>query len=71
MKKTMESPFCTYSFFLFSKLYDIAFNPIVPYDYLYEDVCREYGKYCDSAYNDETIVEYECMVNYLQSLPKP
>lgn len=70
-KITYEFPYCTYSFFLFSKLYDVTFNPIYPYDYLYRDVGIEYGKYCDSEYNDPDKPEYECMENYLHSITKP
>jgi hypothetical protein len=40
----------------------------IEYDLLYEVVCDEYGKYCDSKYNDPNNPEYECIVEYLYSI---
>lgn len=67
-KTTHEPPFCTYSFFLFSKLYDVIIPNQHAYDLLYYDVCTEYGKYCDSEYDNPNKPEYECMVQYLHSI---
>jgi hypothetical protein len=67
-KTTRERPYCTYSFFLFSNLYNVVIPNEIEYDLLYEVVCDEYGKYCDSKYNDPNNPEYECIVEYLYSI---
>ena len=64
-KQPRNRPFCDYSFFLFSNLYNVSFKPTKEYDLLFEDVCKEFNRYCDSKYNDEKKPEYECMVEYL------
>lgn len=70
MSKTplIDSPYCLYSFFLFSQLYNVVIKPDYEYDLLYGDVCREFGKYCNSEFNDDNEPEYECIVNYLNSI---
>ncbi len=65
---TPTRPYCDYSFFLFSKLYDAQFKPEYEIDLQYEDVCTEFGKYCDSEFNDDKINEYDCIVDYLKSI---
>ena len=60
----------SYSFYLFSKLFDAFYgnNRFIkdcPYDYLYEEVLGMYENYVKSEYNDEFKGEYECIVNYL------
>lgn len=67
-KTTREYPYCNYSFFLFSKLFDVIIPNEHEYDLLYADVCTHYGKYCDSEYNDPNQPEYGCMVEYLYSI---
>jgi hypothetical protein len=53
---------------LFSKLYDAKFKPEYEIDLQYEDICTEFGKYCDSEFNDDKINEYDCIVDYLKSI---
>lgn len=67
-KTTREWPYCTYSFFLFTNLYNVVIKPTEEYDLLYEVICDEYGKYCDSEFNDENHPEYECILEYLYSI---
>lgn len=55
----------SYSFYLFSKLFDAFYEINCPYDYLYGEVLRMYEDYEGSKYNDPYKGEYECMVNYL------
>jgi len=73
MSKTpLDSPYCLYSFFLFSQLYNEMIKPKYEFDpmcqILYRDICNEFGKYCDSEFNDDTIKEYYCIVDYLKSI---
>ena len=70
MDISRERVYCDYSFFLFTNLYNVVIKPTEEYDVLYHKVCDEYGKYCDSEYNDENKSEYECIENYLQSIKK-
>lgn len=67
-KQPADRPSCTYSFFLFSKLFDVVIPNEHEYDLLYADVCTHYGKYCDSEYNNPNKPEYECMLQYLNSI---
>ena len=55
----------SYSFFLFSKLFDCFYTTDCAYDELYEVVYSMYEDYVKSEYNDEFKGEYECIVNYL------
>lgn len=73
MSKTpLDSPYCLYSFFLFNNLYNEMIKPKYEYDpvchLLYRDICKEFEKYCDSEFNDDTIKEYYCIVDYLKSI---
>lgn len=63
-----ERVYCDYSFFLFTMLYKVVIKPESEYDVLYHEICDEYGKYCDSEYNDEDESEYECILEYLYSI---
>lgn len=64
----LDSPYCLYSFFLFSQLYNDFVNPDYKYSQnTYKNICNEFGKYCDSEFNDENLPEYECIVDYLKS----
>jgi hypothetical protein len=65
---SLNRPYCDYSFFLFSNLYNAVIPNEIEYDELYGIVCDEYGKYCDSKYNDPNQPEYECMLEYLYSI---
>ncbi len=65
---TRERVYCDYSFFLFTNLYNVVVKSELEYDKLYQIVCDEYGKYCDSEYNDENENEYECILEYLYSI---
>lgn len=56
-----------YSFFLFSKLFDLFNDTHTPYDELYEEVMAMYQDYVHSEFNDEFKPEYECMVDYLSN----
>jgi len=56
-----------YSFFLFSKLYDLEFNPTIPYDEVFDDVKRMYKDYL--IWDGETnkpIGDYEAMQEFLK-----
>ena len=55
----------SYSFFLFSKLFDCFYTTDCAYDELYGVVYSMYEDYVTSEYNDEFKGEYECIVNYL------
>jgi len=70
MDISRERVYCDYSFFLLVMLYNEIIKPTEEYDILYHKICDEYGKYCDSDYNDPDQPEYECIVNYLQSISK-
>lgn len=54
-----------YSFFLFSKLYDLYFPSEIPYDILHTEVCQSYEDFIASPYNVEDKSEHDCMINYL------
>ena len=54
-----------YSFFLFSKLFDVYHETQMPYDLLFGEVCRMYEDYENSKYNKPNKGEYECMCDYL------
>lgn len=60
--------YCTYSFFLFSKLHDLIVHSESEYDILYEEQCSEYNKFRESSYNNPDEPEYECIVEYLYSI---
>lgn len=53
-----------YSFFLFSKLYDIHIEINYEYDYMFEDLTDLYKDYDESNYNDPNEDEYTCMQNF-------
>ena len=67
-KEPIPHPCCDYSFFLFSKLHDWIVKSELDYDLLYELQCREFGKYCDSEFNDPEVPENECIIKYLYSI---
>lgn len=61
----------SYSFFLFSKLFDVFHSTDMPYDELYGEVLTMFQDYVHSEFNDEFKPEYECMVEYLSNhVPK-
>jgi len=61
----------SYSFFLFSKLFDFFHSTDMPYDELYGEVLTMFQDYVHSEFNDEFKPEYECMVEYLSNhVPK-
>jgi hypothetical protein len=56
-----------YSFFLFTKLYDIIIKADdYAYDVLFDDLVGHYKQYQSSFYNDENKPEYECIVAFLE-----
>lgn len=55
-----------YSFFLFTKLFDVIIDVNYEYDALFEDLQTLYEGYQVSSFNDPNKGEYECMVEYLQ-----
>jgi hypothetical protein len=54
-----------YSFFLFTKLYDIIIGEQYEYDSMFDDLKGLYREYDASEFNDSTIDEYQCMTNFL------
>ena len=65
----IDSPYCLYSFFLFNHLYNEYIKPEYKYSpNTYKNICREYGNYCDSDYNNDNRNEYDCIVDYLKSI---
>ena len=58
----------TYSFFLFTKLYEVV-NGISndPYDLMFDELREAYDRYYISAHNDKRKPEYECMLSFLNS----
>lgn len=58
----------TYSFFLFTKLYEVV-NGIsdAPYDLLFDELREAYDRYYISAHNDKRKPEYECILSFLES----
>ena len=60
-----------YSEFLFTQLLRDVAGVQVEYDVLWNRSDAIYKIYEDSEFNNPNKPEYECMVNYLQSLPKP
>lgn len=63
-----ERVYCDYSFFLFTLLYDIVIMSDLDYCELYGVICDEYGKYCDSNFNNPEETENECIIKYLYSI---
>ena len=64
-----------YSFFLFAKLAQLINPNLFPsheleYDIQYESLQLYFNDFLVSKYNTETKGEYECMVNFIKSLPK-
>jgi hypothetical protein len=58
----------TYSFFLFSKLYDEVYGlSSDEYDLQYDKVSEAYDKYSNSTYNNLYEPEYECMLAFLKA----
>jgi len=54
-----------YSFYLFSKLYDLHTQDERPYDEIFVDLCKLYEEFRHSEYNDYTKPTYECIVRFL------
>lgn len=61
-----QTPF-SYSFFLFSKLYDVIIDVEYAYDVLFEHMMELYSEYHESKYNDPNQPEYECIVAFLEA----
>ena len=61
-----------YSFFLFSKLWDIEYDQNgddgMEYDIAYPLVLADYKMFIDSDWNDDNRSEYECVVEFLEVL---
>jgi hypothetical protein len=56
-----------YSFYLFSKLFDVIIGHEYEYDLMFQDITNLYKLYEISTHNDENLPEYECMVNFLRN----
>jgi hypothetical protein len=56
-----------YSFYLFSKLFDAIIGHEYEYDLMFEDIKNLYKSYEISTYNNESLPEYECMVNFFKN----
>lgn len=55
-----------YSFFLFSKLFDIYHTTDTPYDILFEELSAMYKDWLSwDVYNGKSMGEYESMCEYL------
>jgi hypothetical protein len=54
-----------YSFFLFTKLYDVIIGEQYEYDLMFDDLNDLYREYESSEFNDSAIDEYQCMTNFL------
>lgn len=54
---------------MFAKLHDVVIGVSdEPYDNQYDDLVVMYDMYVSSEYNVDTKAEYECMVDFFQSL---
>jgi len=56
-----------YSFFLFTQLYMSVVGISYEYDILFDDLQTLYAEYEASNYNNESLPEYECRVDFLKS----
>ena len=54
-----------YSFYLFSKLFDVVINLECEYDVMYEFINDLFNDFEFSKYNDSNLGEYECIVKFL------
>lgn len=61
----------TYSFYLFCRLREVILPSELEYDLQFESDIELYNQYFVSQYNDENIGEYQCIVNYINSLKNP
>jgi hypothetical protein len=57
----------SYSFFLFSQLYNVIHPNETPYDILFEELLELHSDFEESLYNDPDKGEYECMVDFLNA----
>jgi hypothetical protein len=57
----------SYSFFLFSQLYNVIHPNETPYDILFEELLELHSDFEESLYNDPDKGEYECMVGFLEA----
>ena len=58
-----------YSFFLFSKLYELTFpeDSGLEYDLLFDKLVLLYREYYGSVYNNEFQSEYTCITDYFSN----
>jgi len=54
-----------YSFYLFSKLYDLHTEDDREYDVMFVDICVLYNKYLLSEFNNIKKPQYNCIVDFL------
>jgi hypothetical protein len=54
-----------YSFYLFSKLFDVVINLECEYDVMYEFINDLFNDFEFSKYNNNKSGEYECIVKFL------
>lgn len=57
-----------YSFFLFSKLFDVHFPSEEPYDVQFDLLVPLYNFYEASEYNDTYKGEHECIVDFMSNV---
>jgi len=55
-----------YSFYLFSKLFDVFIKHDYEYDLMFEDISNLFFLYERSKWNDGNVGEYECMTNFFE-----
>ena len=54
-----------YSFYLFTKLYDVIIGEEEEYDIMFENLMGLYEEYSGSEFNEPSLPEYDCMVKFL------
>ena len=55
-----------YSFYLFSKLFDVFIKQDYEYDLMYQDISNLFFLYKHSKYNNENVGEYECITGFFK-----
>lgn len=68
IQREIMPPADFYSFYLFSKLYDLYFTSLEEYDTCFDRELKLYYEFIASDYNKETEPEYECIEQFLQNL---
>lgn len=55
-----------YSFFLFSKLFDVVISHDYEYDLMFNDISILYQIFLETEYNNPNEDEYSCIVKFLR-----